>query len=79
MSNAQRAAIERACYESRLKWVLHRAVIGVNWQAIGARHWPDLEPDWAALKASCAASRHAARGGLRWPLQGSWSFKLEAA
>lgn len=78
MTPMQSGSIERACYESRVKWLLHRASIGVTWQAIGARHWPDLDPEWAALKASCAASRHAARGGRRWPLRGSWSFNLEA-
>ena len=60
-STPEQRLIEEDCYFSRLN--------GRSWQWIGHQHWPGLEPSWAALRASSAASRYAARARARWPLK----------
>ena len=59
---------ERACYERRQR--------GETWGAVGAQFWETPPPEWGgtvrqwqALKASCAASRHALRAGRPWPIR----------
>ena len=61
---------ERGCYNRHLR--------GQSWRDIGAHFWGEETPpaDWAGtagqwhtLKASCAASRHAGRYGVPWPIR----------
>jgi len=75
MSGPHDVTVEAASFQDRECY--NRRLGRRSWADIGFALWPELrrgrerDREEAILKASCAASRHANRAGLPWPISTS--------